>query len=73
MPKSPRTRFDVTFNPRFAEDFETLAEEEGLSRAELFKRAFAFYKIWKQIKCPGKKLIIKYPNPNEPERELIIL
>lgn len=67
----PRTRFDVTLNTRFAEDFDELAETEGVSRAELFKRAIAAYKVLKQVEKNGAQILIR--EPGQLDRQLIAI
>ncbi|MFM7304313.1 MAG: ribbon-helix-helix domain-containing protein [Alphaproteobacteria bacterium] len=69
MPAS--TRFDITMNERLAEDFDELAKSEGLSRAEIFKRAFATYRALKQEADKGAQIIIK--EEGKMDRQLIAL
>jgi metal-responsive CopG/Arc/MetJ family transcriptional regulator len=42
------TRFEVRLNQRLADDFDLVARETGLTRAEVFRRAIALYKTVKQ-------------------------
>jgi metal-responsive CopG/Arc/MetJ family transcriptional regulator len=68
---SPRTRFEVTLNERFAQDFDAMATEEGVSRTELFKRAMAAYRVLKTEQDHGAKVIIK--KEGNAERELVLV
>lgn len=66
-----RTRFDVTLNEKLAKDFEELALSEGVSRAEIFKRAMAAYKIIKQIQNSDAKIVVQ--RDGQLDRELIAI
>lgn len=68
---TPRTRFDVTLNDRLARDFEEIANDEGVSRAEIFKRAIAAYKVLKQEENDGAQIFIR--KSGEMDRQLIAI
>ena len=68
---SARTRFDVTLNERLAQDFDSLARSEDVSRAEIFKRALAAYKVLKQEEDKGAQIIIR--ENGQMDRQLIAL
>lgn len=67
----PRTRFNVTINERLAKDFDELASAEGVSRAEIFKRALALYKTLKQEEALGARIIIRVEG--QIDRQLIAI
>ena len=69
--KPPSTRFDVQLNEALAQDFDALATSAGVSRADIFKRAMAVYKLLKDENAKGAKIILK--EEGHPDRQLIAL
>jgi metal-responsive CopG/Arc/MetJ family transcriptional regulator len=63
------TRFEVRLNERLAQDFDAIANETGLSRAEVFRRAIALYKIAKQAQQDAGHVILR--TQEGAERELV--
>lgn len=70
-PRRPRTRFDVVLNEQLARDFDELARNEGVSRADIFKRAMAAYKLLKDESARGARIIVQ--EEGQPDRQLIAL
>jgi metal-responsive CopG/Arc/MetJ family transcriptional regulator len=70
-PKPPRTRFDVVLNEQLARDFDELARREHVSRADIFKRAMAAYKLLKEESARGARIIVQ--EEGQPDRQLIAL
>lgn len=69
--RRPRMRFDVVLNEQLARDFDELADKEGVSRADIFKRAMAAYKLLKDESAKGARIIVQ--EEGEPDRQLIAL
>ena len=69
--KPPRTRFDVVLNEQLARDFDELARSEHVSRADIFKRAMAAYKLLKDESARGARIIVR--EEGQPDRQLIAL
>ena len=65
------TRFEVRLNQRLAQDFDTIASENGLSRAEVFRRAIALYKLAKETERQSGHVILRSQEGSE--RELVSL
>lgn len=63
------TRFEVRLNERLAEDFDAIATANGLSRAEVFRRAIALYKLAKETEQQNGHIILRSPEGRE--RELV--
>lgn len=70
-PKRPLTHFSVLLNEQLAEDFDDLARNAGVSRAEIFKRAMAAYKLLKDKSARGVRIVAQ--NKGEADRQLIVL
>lgn len=67
----PDTRFEVRLNDRLAQDFDAIAGEAGLSRADVFRRAIALYRIAKKAELEKGHVIIR--TQEGAERELVSL
>ncbi|MBM5798837.1 MAG: ribbon-helix-helix protein, CopG family [Cyanobacteria bacterium K_Offshore_0m_m2_072] len=63
------TRFEVRLNQRLADDFDRVARETGLTRAEVFRRAIALYKTVKQEEGEHGHVILR--SKDGAERELV--
>ena len=63
------TRFEVRLNQRLADDFDRVARETGLTRAEVFRRAIALYKTVKQEEGAHGHVILR--SKDGAERELV--
>ena len=63
------SRFEVRLNQRLADDFDQVARSSGLSRAEVFRRAIALYKIVKQEEVQQGYVILR--SRDGAERELV--
>jgi hypothetical protein len=64
-------RFDVDLNEKLAVDFQELADKKGVSRAEIFKRALAAYRILTEESEDGARIIVK--KTGQEDRQLIAL
>ena len=65
------TRFEVRLNERLAQDFDAIATASGLSRAEVFRRAIALYKLAKEAERQNGHVILRSSEGSE--RELVSL
>ena len=63
------TRFEVRLNQRLADDFDRVARETGLTRAEVFRRAIALYKTVNQEEGDHGHVILRSKDGSE--RELV--
>ena len=63
------TRFEVRLNQRLAEDFDAIASDAGLSRAEVFRRAIALYKLAKEAELEKGSVILR--SSEGAERQLV--
>jgi hypothetical protein len=57
--RNPKRRFDVTMSPEFAEQFAQTAKENGMIRAEVFRRAIALYKRAKEVTMAGGSVLLE--------------
>jgi len=62
-------RFDVRMSPELAQQLNELANENNMSRAEVFRRAIGLYKIAKGVANRQGKVFLKEPGQNA--RELV--
>lgn len=65
------TRFEVRLNDKLARDFDAIAAETGLSRADVFRRAIALYRVAKRAEMGNGHVIIR--TEEGAEQELISL
>lgn len=63
------TRFEVRLNQRLAQDFDELVAEIGTSRADVFRRAIALYKLAKEAEMSEGHVILR--SSEGAERELV--
>jgi predicted transcriptional regulator len=49
MPVLDRQRFDIRMSAELADQLQSISDETGLTRAEIFRRAVALYKRAKQV------------------------
>jgi metal-responsive CopG/Arc/MetJ family transcriptional regulator len=61
------TRFEVRLNDRLAKDFDAIAAEAGLSRADVFRRAIALYQVAKRAELGKGHVIIRTKEGTEQE------
>lgn len=64
------SRFDVILNEEMTRLFDNLAEQDGVSRVEIFKRAMATYALLKEQQRAGSTVVVKVGSV---ERELRIV
>lgn len=64
------SRFDVILNEEMTRLFDNLAEQDGVSRVEIFKRAMATYALLKEQQRSGSTVVVKVGSV---ERELRIV
>jgi predicted transcriptional regulator len=62
-------RFDVRMSPELAQQLNELAEENNMTRAEVFRRAIGLYKVAKSVTKQEGKVLLEEPNRNI--RELV--
>ena len=62
------TRFEVRMNERLAQDLDEISKENNLTRADVFRRAIALYKIAKKAEHQNGHVLIR---TGETERELV--
>jgi metal-responsive CopG/Arc/MetJ family transcriptional regulator len=61
------TRFEVRLNDKFAQDFDAIAAETGLSREDVFRRAIALYQVAKRAEMANGHIIIRSKDGTEHE------
>jgi predicted transcriptional regulator len=49
LPVLDRQRFDIRMSAELADQLQSISDETGLTRAEIFRRAVALYKRAKQV------------------------
>jgi len=64
-----KSRFDIYMSPELTEQFNGISDDSGYTRAEVFRRSIALYKVAKENQLNGGKLILK--NLNNSEYELV--
>lgn len=62
------TRFEVRMNDRLAQDLDEISRENGLTRADVFRRAIALYKIAKKTENEHGQILVRV---GDTERELV--
>ncbi len=62
------TRFDVRMTEQLASEFDDIVQRTGLSKAEVFRRAIALYRIAKTASMNQEQVIIR---SKDKERELV--
>jgi hypothetical protein len=63
------TRFEVRINERLANELQEIADENGLTKSDIFRRAIALYKIAKKAQQDKGMILIRESNNHE--RELV--
>ncbi len=61
------TRFEVRLNDKLAQDFDAIAAEAGLTRADVFRRAIALYREAKRAEMANGHVIIRSKEGTEQE------
>lgn len=64
-----KRRFDVRMSPELADQLDAVAEEAGMTRAEVFRRAVALYKRAKEVELNSGRVILQHSDGSE--RELV--
>ncbi|MCP9832188.1 ribbon-helix-helix protein, CopG family [Synechococcus sp. HJ21-Hayes] len=62
------TRFDVRMTEQLASEFDEIVQRTGLSKAEVFRRAIALYRVAKMANMNQEQVIIR---SKDKERELV--
>ena len=62
------TRFDVRMTEQLASEFDDIVQRTGLSKAEVFRRAIALYRVAKTANMNQEQVIIR---SKDRERELV--
>jgi hypothetical protein len=67
-PATPRDRFEVRMSDELAQEFDEIQQTNGMTGAEVFRRAIALYKIAKKASKDGEQVILR---AKDRERELV--
>jgi predicted transcriptional regulator len=62
-------RFDVRMSPELTHQLNELAEQNNMTRAEVFRRAIGLYKVAKSVTNRAGKVLLEEPDQNV--RELV--
>ena len=66
------SRLDITLNDQLTEVFDEIQKEEGITRAEVVRRAVAYYRILRDQKTHDNKvLLVDHDGSNQKELLLI--
>ena len=57
-----RQRFDIRMSRELAEQLETISDETGMTRAEVFRRAVALYKRAKDVERNNGHVLLREQN-----------
>jgi predicted DNA-binding protein len=57
-----KQRFDIRMSPELAQQLESISNETGLTRAEIFRRAVALYKRAKDVERSSGHVLLKEAN-----------
>ena len=55
-------RFDVRMSPELAQQLDSIANETGFTRAEIFRRAVALYKRAKEVENGNGHVLLREAN-----------
>jgi predicted transcriptional regulator len=55
-------RFDIRMSPELAEQLNELADQNNMTRAEVFRRAIGLYKVAKEFMNDGGKILLESEN-----------
>ena len=70
MPKPTERRFDVRMSTALALQFQSISDETGFTRAEVFRRAVALYHLAIKNRAAGGRFLIE-PTPGENLVEIV--
>lgn len=57
--RKKRKRYTIRFPPEASEALKEMSEEEGVSAAELIRRAINFYQVKMEAKKKNKRIILE--------------
>ncbi|MCD5401432.1 ribbon-helix-helix protein, CopG family [candidate division NPL-UPA2 bacterium] len=66
-----KKQYTIRFPPEAVDALEDMAKEEGVTKAELVRRAINFYQVKLEAKKGKKKIILE--SEEEPKREWVMV
>ena len=66
------SRLDITLNDQLTEVFDDIQKEEGITRAEVVRRAVAYYRILRDQKSHNKKVLLADQDGSN-QKELLLI
>lgn len=66
-----KKQYTIRFPPEAVDALEDMAKEEGVTKAELVRRAINFYQVKLEAKKKKKKIILE--SEEEPKREWVMV
>ena len=66
------SRLDITLNDQLTEVFNEIQKEEGITRAEVVRRAVAYYRILRDQKSQDKKVLLVDEDGSN-QKELVLI
>ena len=66
-----KKQYTIRFLPEAIDVLEEMAKEEGVTKAELIRRAINFYQVKLEAKSGKKKIILE--SEEEPKREWVMV
>jgi len=66
-----KKQYTIRFPSQAVEVLEEMAREEGVTKAELVRRAINFYQVKLEAKKKNKRIILE--SEEEPEREWVMI
>jgi len=66
-----KKQYTIRFPPEAVEVLEDMAKEEGVTKAELVRRAINFYQVKLEAKKKNKRIILE--SEEEPKREWVMV
>jgi len=66
------SRLDIILNDQLTEVFDDIQREEGITRAEVVRRAVAYYRILRDQKSNNKKVLLADEDGRNPKELLLI-
>lgn len=66
------SRLDITLNDQLTEVFDDIQKEEGITRAEVVRRAVAYYRILRDQKSHNKKVLLSDQDGSN-QKELLLI
>lgn len=66
------SRLDINLNDQMTEVFDEIQKEEGITRAEVVRRAVAYYRILRDQKSHNRKVLLA-DQDGKNQKELLLI